>query len=380
MLKSSSFGSYLSGKRRLWIVLHKMIVLDLFKTVISVLMLLTFILLSQQFIKILEYVLEGKISNAVVLSIFSLEAIIIGIKFIPAATFIAILIVMGRMYRNHEMDALASAGVGLSGLYQALLILIIPLSICALGLSLFAGPWAEAKIDQLRFIDSQAIELKGLAAGSFHEFNRGEIIFYMESIDENKRMSNIFVQDKGRNQAKNNFGVITAKYASLQDLAGGKFIVLEEGQRLQGQAGAANLIVEKFEQYSLLIKRKESKVPHGHDAYSTKRLWQSSLGPELAELQRRLSVPLGIIVLSLLAVPLSRLVPHVGVYGNIAVAFFIYFGYISIQKINQSQIAKDNIPVWLSFSWIYVLMLCILLALLVKFYGKSWVFNRLNNR
>mgnify|MGYP002525030963 CR=1 FL=1 len=365
-------GNYLGGRRRFWTVLNRMMALDLLRVLFTVLFVIVLILVSQEAIKFLDRALQGRIANDTVLSIIALKTIIIGINFLPAASFMSILVVLGRMYRDHEMDVLASAGVGLGQLYKAVLILMLPLSVCAFILSFYTAPWAETKIEQLKFNDQQTVELRGMVAGRFLEYSHGDMVFYIEEIDKDNRMSNIFVQNK----RQGTLGVITAQYGSLQDLAEGRFIVLENGRRLQGQPGTVNFIIEKFDKYAFLIKKKGKAIGYHREAIATTKLWLSGKADAFAELQRRLAIPMGIIILSFLAVPLARLAPRGGVYGNIAVAFLIYFSFANIQKFNQGWMLKGNIPVWVGFSWVYLLMLLVLFVLIVKFYGKEWVFGR----
>lgn len=369
-------GSYLGRRSRFWTVMDRMMAVDLLKVLITVLLVIVLILVSQQFIKILGRALQGEIANDTVMSILALKTIVIGINFLPAAAFMAILIVLGRMYRDHEMDALASAGVGLSMLFRAVLMLMLPVSLCAFVLSFYTSPWAEAKIEQLKFNDQQTVELRGLVSGRFHEYRHGDMVFYIEEIDQNNRMSNIFVQNKRQDK----LGVITAKYGALQDFEEGRFIVLEQGQRIQGQPGTVNFVIEKFEKYAFLIKKKAKRIGYDRDAMSTAQLWVSGRTKDLSELQRRFAIPMGVIVLSLLAVPLAQLAPRGGVYGNITVAFLIYFSYENIQKFNQSWILTGEISPIAGFSWVYLLMLLVLSVLVVKFYGSDWVFRRMKQR
>ncbi len=68
---------------------------------------------------------------------------------------------------------------------------------------------------------------------------------------------------------------------------------------------------------------------------------------DIAELQRRFSVPLGILLLSFIAVPLAQLSPRGGVYGNMLVGFLIYFSYGNLVRVSQSWVISGTIPSWL---------------------------------
>ena len=72
-------------------VLDKMIVADLFKTVIAVLSVIVIIIVSRKFIKVLGKAIEGSISNETVLTILGLNTVTAISSFLPAAIFMAVL-------------------------------------------------------------------------------------------------------------------------------------------------------------------------------------------------------------------------------------------------------------------------------------------------
>ena len=64
----------------------------------------------------------------------------------------------------------------------------------------------------------------------------------------------------------------------------------------------------------------------------------------MAELQRRFSIPLGMLLLSFIAVPLAQIAPRGGVYGNMLVGFLIYFSYGNLLRVSQSWVINETIP------------------------------------
>ena len=78
-------------------------------------------------------------------------------------------------------------------------------------------------------------------------------------------------------------------------------------------------------------------------------------------------------MLGLLAVPLAQLTPRGGVYGNVIVAFLIYFSYANLQKISQGWLLKGVLPLWFSLTWVYGLMFLVWLLLLLRFFGLPWI-------
>ena len=90
---------------------------------LGVMMILSVILLSQRLVRFLSKVTAGELSTDAVLSLVGFNMVLLLIKIIPVALLLSVLLVLGRMYRDQEMNALFSAGVGLSHIYRSVFIL-----------------------------------------------------------------------------------------------------------------------------------------------------------------------------------------------------------------------------------------------------------------
>ncbi|MFW5444524.1 MAG: LPS export ABC transporter permease LptF [Methylococcaceae bacterium] len=361
---------------RLVSVLDKMIMKDLLKTVLAVLSVIVVIIVSRKFIKVLAKAIEGNISNETVLNILGLNTIVAISAFLPAAVFMAILMVLGRMYRDQEMAAIASAGGGVAVIYRSVYLLIIPLSIAAAGLSMVATPWAQSKMKALIHEDQKVADIRGIAAGRFSEYSHGELIFYTEEIDADKRMHNVFVQDRKGGK----LGIVNAKYGRMKNLPGGLYLVLEHGERVLGVPGEMDFVIEKFTEYAVRIERKARALHQKRDAIPSDELWKSEKLKDIAEMQKRLSIPLAVLCLSFLAVPLAKLSPRGGVYGSLAVAFAIYFIYGNLKRVSHSWVVNEAIPVSMGYYWVYLLLLFLGCILLVRLYGIKWIMMQIKQR
>ena len=356
-------------RRRLVSVLDKMIVSDLIKTMLSVLTVVVVIIVSRQFIRILAKAIEGAVSTQTILSILGLKTVVVMITLLPAAVFIAVIMVLGRMYRDQEMSAVASAGGGVAALYKAVFLLIIPLSGLAMQLSLVTAPWANAKIQTLIHEDQQSVDVRGITAGRFSEYKQGELVLYVEEISPDKKMHKVFVQ----NRRKGILGVINAETAVMRDLPAGRFLVFENGERIQGEPGQLDFIVENFAEYAVRIELPKTLVNLDRESITTSRLLETQVVVDIAEVQRRLSIPFSIIVLAALAVPLAQISPRSGVYGNLFMAFLIYFSYMNLGKVSLHWIEDGILPVWSGYFAVYLLTLVVVGLLLVRLYGRQWV-------
>lgn len=353
-----------------------MIAMDILQTLLSVWSVIVIIIVSRKFIKVLEKAIEGQISNETLMKIFGLKTLVAGIDFLPAALFMSILMVLGRMYRDQEMSAISSAGGGSGTIYRAVFLLVFPLSLLSVGLSLYSSPWAEDRMENLMSQDEQSSDIRGVAEGKFSEYSQGDLVFYVEKISKDKEMHKVFVQQK----QGDSLGVINAESARIKDLADGRYVVFKHGERVQGQPGKQDFIIEQFAEYGVRIEEKESSVRFNRAAVKTEVLWNSAITHDQAELQRRISVPLGVLLLSFLAVPLAQISPRGGVYGNMLIGFLIYFSYGNLTRTSQAWIIKGTLSAGVGGFGVNILMFLIGMVLLARLYGWQWLVLKIKEK
>ena len=244
---------YKMGRRKLVTILDKMIAQDLIKTLLSVLTVIVVIIVSRQFIRILDGAIAGQVSDETLLDILGLKTIVAAVEFLPVALFMSVLMVMGRMYRDHEMAAVASAGGGALTLYRAVFLLVVPLSILVTGLSLYVSPWAESRADKLIQHDEESADLRGIAAGKFSEYSHGDLVFYVEDVTADNKLHKVFLE----NRRQGNVSIINAESAHFEELPGGRYIFFENGEQVKGLPGSLNYVIEKFADFVPYICDKE---------------------------------------------------------------------------------------------------------------------------
>src|SRR5690606_23080080 len=87
---------------------------------------------------------------------------------------------------------------------------------------------------------------------------------------------------------------------------------------------------------------------------------------DAAELQWRISSPLSLLVLGLLAVPLSRSSPREGRYSRVGVGLLIYIIYANMLSIARVWLERGLAPEWLGLWWVHALAALIAFLLLAK--------------
>lgn len=362
---------------RQWLrILDNMIALDLLKTLTAVLSVIVVIIVSRKFISILKLAVNGQIASETLLSFFTLKIIVVSISLLPISTFIAILMVLGRMYRDQEMTAITAAGAGIMSIYRALSWVVLPLFLVSSLLAMQVAPWAEAKMKELIHKDAESADIRGITPGRFTEYSHGDLVVYVAGISAAHQLMGIFVQD--RQQGK--LAVVTAASGGIEDREDGRYIVLTKGERTQGLPGSVNFTREGFDEYSVRLEKRSSEVRYDQESVQTLLLWKAGQRIDIAELQRRFSIPLGILLLAFLAVPLAKTAPRGGVYGNMLLAALIYFSYENVRKVAQSWVIAGKLALWPGYIGVYLILFVAGLLLILRLYGWRWLASNLKLR
>ncbi len=356
-------------KRKWFTVLDKMIVYELFKTLSSVLLVLVIIIVSRGFIRILDQAIAGMISNDSLLSILAYKTIITSAELFPPALFMSVLMVFGRMYRDQEMSAIASAGAGVFTLYKSITILLLPVITLGAVLSLFIAPWAESQVDLLIKQGEETADVRGISAGKFSEYKNGNLVLYVESVNDSGVLHNVFLQ----NSEKGSVGVINAQTAVIKELPDGRYIMFGQGEQVKGKPGALNYVIEKFDEYAVRIEEKTVAAKFNRHAHSVDRLFDNDIVFNKTELFRRFAIPIGALLLALIGVPLAQVSPRGGVYGNMFMGFLIYFSYGNLLRVSQSWIENHTVPFWLGASTVNLILVVLGGVLIIRLAGWEWV-------
>jgi lipopolysaccharide export system permease protein len=101
------------------------------------------------------------------------------------------------------------------------------------------------------------------------------------------------------------------------------------------------------------------------DAQPTEALLNSRDPDKRAELHWRIALPTMCLVLTLLAVPLSRLQPRQGRYARVWLTIVVYFVYSNLISAGKVWLARGETPEVLGLWWTHVAVALLALALIV---------------
>jgi lipopolysaccharide export system permease protein len=354
------------------LILRRYILREISLTLFAVLGVLLLIFFSTRFVRILGDVAAGVLPGELVFSLLGLQSLKSLSLIIPIALYFAILLAFGRLYRDHEIVAMASSGLGQGWLTRTVMwiapLFAVVVAVCAMYLS----PWAARTASEIEHSAQQSSELSGIAAGKFRESRDGNFIMYVESVDEDRRtMRNVFVHS--RNIQRQTVLFSESGYRYIDKTSGDEFMVMQDGYRYEGEAGLADYRIIRFGTHAIRVKTKnEETVRLSRKELPTEQLWKSNNPEYIAELQRRLVLPLSTIALVLVAVPLSRSRPREGRYARLFSAVLIYIIYNNLLGAAQGWVAAGKINPLLGVWWV-PLLLVFYAAMLAKWQSRRKV-------
>ena len=357
-------------------IIDRLFISQLSKMMLGVMTVLSVILLSQRLVRLFSKVTAGELSIDAVLSLVALNMGLLLIKIIPVALLLSILLVLGRMYRDHEITALFSAGIGFKQIYRSIFMFSLPLCALTLYLSLVSAPMLMQAVEELKTQDQNKLDIRGISEGRFNEYSQGDLVFYVEHISDDNKMRNVFIQ----NRQHGKLGITSSKRGEMRvdPETGDRFIILQDGNRYEGVPGQADYKITKFKEYGVVVAQKSDiLVTLGTKEQSTSELMALDSPRAMSELQRRWSIPLAIISFAFLAVPISRVSPRAGMYGNLLTAILVYIIFENFMSLSHSWLLKGVIPPWLGVWWVHVLMLGFAASMLVRIHGVKYVKTRL---
>lgn len=342
---------------------------------VSVLVLVVF---GNLFVRLLASATEGQIPAETVLPLLVLGGIESLVLLLPLSLLLAIMLTMGRLYRDSEMSALRACGVGELRLYRPVMVVAVAVAVLLSVLSLYVSPWmAQLAVGITGRLQSEA-QLTGITPGRFIEVDDENLVFFVDGIDaERGLIERVFIHslEQGRTIIE------TAAVASsgIEPKSGDRIIRLRDGNRYEGRPGRGNFRILSFATHAVRIPIKRPRLTDAsdRDTLPTSVLWRSSRPDYIAELQWRLSVPISAILLALLAVPLSYTTPRQGRFGKLALGVAIYILYANLGLVTAGWVERSLLPAWLGIGWVHLALLALIGVLLVRQYGLRWTLARL---
>lgn len=244
-------------------------------TVAAVTGVLMLIMLSNKFASLLGDAAAGRLPRETVFTLLGLASIKFFIYVVPVAAFLAVMLALGRLYRDSEMTTLMACGVGPAQIYRPLLVIGVLLAIGLGALSLYASPWAERMTRIVNSAGAHSAEVGSFESGRFKVDDNGQGALYADHVSKDGRLlDKVFMQGPSGDL----MAVVIADSGHRQDdpkQPSGGMLILDNGWRYEGLPGQADYRLVKFAEHGIVIS--PAKPDNGlgsYDAYPT-----ADLGP-----------------------------------------------------------------------------------------------------
>ena len=279
---------------------------------------------------------------------------------LPLAGFVAVIWGLGRLYKDQEMAVMRSSGFSWKQMLRPLFSLLIPLAAILLVLGLSVAP-TSARMAETQLEEAfRSAAVWGLQGGKFHVLRHGELIIYVEAIGEDgSTLKNIFI--KQRKEDREQVWVSeTGRYWMDSD-TGDRYLVLENGKVTDVAPGQLDVRVLSFARNDLRLpepefrKRKKAKI----NSIPSVELLEDGSVESIAEIQWRLSPAITVIVLGLLAIPLSHSQPREGRGVRIVLSILVYLFYGNLLYLSRSWVTDGVLPTYIGMWWVHAVFLVV---------------------
>lgn len=328
------------------------------------------IIMSGRFIKYLAQAAQGLLDPSVLFMIMGFRLPGFLQLILPLGLFLGILLAYGRLYLESEMSVLSAAGMSRQRLLVYSLAPAALVAAAVAWLSLSLAPQGVTRVEQILNSQDALTEFDTLVPGRFQALKSGSRVTYTERLSEDGReLGGVFISELRLSRdgdKQRGISVLVAEKGRQEIRAdGSRYLILENGYRYDGKPGQADYRAIQYDRYGVLLPKPEvAGEMNEREGIPTAELIGSTNLRHQAELQWRLSIPLLVFVVTVLAVPLSRVNPRQGRFLKLLPAILLYMTYLALLIAMRGQLEKGRLPPALGLWWVHGLFLAIGLLLL----------------
>ena len=369
--------------------IQRYVLREVVQTWLAVTGVLVAILVSNQLSRVLGQAADNQYGRHVVFELIALGAVMNLSVIVPVGLLLSVVLTLGRLYHDSEMAALQACGFAPARLLAPLLMFATVIAVGLAWLSFVQVPRADQQVQLLRQSAIKEAQFGQLDAGRFRSFSSGDAVFYAERVDAEGVLhhgggqhavlqslhqlvvgveadafladvvgDNVFV----RRETDGRIELALADTATYSKAAanGMHFVTLFNGRRYEGVPGQSEFRVIEFREHGIPISTPADVVgPQDPDTKPTRDLWGTHTPSDIAQLQSRASSPLMALVLTLVAVPLSRLRPRQGRYARVGFAIVVYFVYSNLLSAAKVWVEKGELSPDIGVWWVHVAVLAL---------------------
>lgn len=285
---------------------------------------LTVLLMGTIVTRYLSDAATGRTTAEVLPKLVVFSSIQFSVVVLPFSLLIAVMLTLGRLYRDNEMAAMHGAGMGIRDTTRPVLGLAGMVALLTGSVSLIFGPWAVREHSRLAGeARMEATDLRLADPGKFSPVLGGEGVFYAQRQNGDKRVyHDIFIY--ALNPEGRPVSIIADRAViEIDPATRERTLVLQDGDRYEGVAGGQDYHITRFAEHGVRISPPPLNLPEKTTSKPIAELLGSKQRSDQVELHWRLTLPVTVLFFALLAVPLAHARPREGRYGRLVIALII---------------------------------------------------------
>lgn len=346
-------------------------VLLAFSAVAGVLLL---IMLSSRFIHYLGRAASGRLNADYLFSLMAYQIPDFLLVLLPLGIFLGILLAYGRLYVDNEMTVLRASGMGPRRLLIYSFLPAVLVTAIVASLSLMIAPWGSQNTEWILAKQKNLTEFDMLLPGRFNHA-AGRVTYVEHLSADRKQLDDVFIAALENTGGTKRVTLLVADegFQQVIDETGSRYLVLQDGYRFDLSPGDVEQRTIKYEHYGIKMPRNDDTF----DISEAKTLSTISLVNNFdadaeyrAELLWRISLPVMVPILVLLAVPLSRVNPRQGRYMKLIPSIVVYLVYLGVLLASKSAVEDERLA-WQWAMWPLHLFFFVA-AVLLNWGGDLW--------
>jgi lipopolysaccharide export system permease protein len=277
--------------------------------------------------------------------------------------FVAIVVTLGRMYRDSEMVIWFTAGVGLTRFVRPVLRTAWPVLLVAAVLLLIVWPWGNRNRFDLRDRYQQRSDLSRVTPGVFQTSRDGSRVFFIERDSPDAvDARNVFMLA----QLPKGESVTSARSGRLETEGTDRWLQLDRGQRNDVDTKTGDRTLSSFETYRVLVREQaareaESRPPK---AIGTLALIRDPSLRNQAELAWRIGMLVGMGILVLLGVGMAATNPRKPSNWSLVFALLSFFAYYNLINLSQAWVGSGRLSLGVALVMVHGVTFVLALLLL----------------
>ncbi len=348
-------------------IITRYLTIEILKGSAATVLILFIILMSNALGRVLADIADGDIPQQALWPVLLSQSVNIFSLLLPIGFFFGIVFSFGRLYKDHEIVVMNACGMGYGHFYKPVILILAPLVLLSAYSSIWLNAQVQRTVENIVEQEKDVQEFARFKPGQFNQSKNGEHVFYMQSLSEDKQqLNNIIISQTKRDGTV--FETAKSGRQKTDEETGNVFLIVGPGERYEGESGQKDYKIIEFEQHGILIEKKK-KGPRqqiGEEEKPPQELWRSSRIADRVELRWRISIPVILVVLALLAVPLSYIAPRQGRYGKIGMALLIYIVYLNLMAYTRAQLEAESLPLAFGFWWVHLIFIIFTIGLFIK--------------